>query len=82
MNATDIRNGIVIIFNNDLCKVMEFRHHTPGNLRAVHRFPAMCTGLALLALARPLRAAPGKAPQRGCRVGGPAQKRTRLPASP
>lgn len=35
MNATDIRNGIVIIFNNDLCKVMEFRHHTPGNLRAM-----------------------------------------------
>lgn len=35
MNATDIRNGIVIVFNNDLCKVMEFRHHTPGNLRAM-----------------------------------------------
>jgi elongation factor P len=35
MNATDIRNGIVILFNNELCKVMEFRHHTPGNLRAM-----------------------------------------------
>ncbi|HVT44560.1 MAG TPA: elongation factor P [Thermoanaerobaculia bacterium] len=35
MNATDIRNGIVIVFNGDLCKVMEFRHHTPGNLRAM-----------------------------------------------
>ena len=35
MNATDIRNGIVILFNGDLCKVMEFRHHTPGNLRAM-----------------------------------------------
>src|SRR5688572_2271711 len=35
MNANDIRNGMVIKFNNDLCKVMEFRHHTPGNLRAM-----------------------------------------------
>ena len=35
MNATDIRNGMVIKFNGDLCKVMEFRHHTPGNLRAM-----------------------------------------------
>jgi elongation factor P len=35
MNANDIRNGMVIVFNNDLCKVMEFRHHTPGNLRAM-----------------------------------------------
>lgn len=26
---------MVILFNNDLCKVMEFRHHTPGNLRAM-----------------------------------------------
>jgi elongation factor P len=35
MQANDIRNGMVIIFNGDLCKVMEFRHHTPGNLRAM-----------------------------------------------
>ncbi|HSN67928.1 MAG TPA: elongation factor P [Thermoanaerobaculia bacterium] len=35
MNANDIRNGMVILFNGDLCKVMEFRHHTPGNLRAM-----------------------------------------------
>jgi elongation factor P len=35
MQANDIRNGIVIVFNGDLCKVMEFRHHTPGNLRAM-----------------------------------------------
>ena len=35
MQATDLRNGMVILFNNDLCKVMEFRHHTPGNLRAM-----------------------------------------------
>ena len=35
MQANDIRNGIVILFNGDLCKVMEFRHHTPGNLRAM-----------------------------------------------
>lgn len=35
MNANDIRNGMVILFNGELCKVMEFRHHTPGNLRAM-----------------------------------------------
>ncbi|HVT02506.1 MAG TPA: elongation factor P [Thermoanaerobaculia bacterium] len=35
MNANDIRNGMVIKFNNDLCRIMEFRHHTPGNLRAM-----------------------------------------------
>lgn len=26
---------MVVIFNGDLCKVMEFHHHTPGNLRAM-----------------------------------------------
>ncbi len=26
---------MVILFNGELCKVMEFRHHTPGNLRAM-----------------------------------------------
>lgn len=35
MQANDLRNGTVIVFNGDLCKVMEFRHHTPGNLRAM-----------------------------------------------
>src|ERR1051325_11141020 len=35
MQANDIRKGMVIIFEGDLCKVMEFRHHTPGNLRAM-----------------------------------------------
>lgn len=35
MQATDIRNGMVILFNNELCKILEFRHHTPGNLRAM-----------------------------------------------
>ncbi|HXI11237.1 MAG TPA: elongation factor P [Thermoanaerobaculia bacterium] len=35
MNANDLRNGMVILFEKDLCKVMEFRHHTPGNLRAM-----------------------------------------------
>lgn len=34
-SANDLRNGMVILFNSDLCKVMEFRHHTPGNLRAM-----------------------------------------------
>jgi elongation factor P len=26
---------MVIVFNNDPCRVIEFRHHTPGNLRAM-----------------------------------------------
>ncbi|HJR64643.1 MAG TPA: elongation factor P [Gemmatimonadaceae bacterium] len=33
--ATQIRRGMVIVFNNDPCRVIEFRHHTPGNLRAM-----------------------------------------------
>jgi elongation factor P len=35
MQANDLRKGTVILFEGDLCKVMEFRHHTPGNLRAM-----------------------------------------------
>jgi len=35
MQANDLRKGMVIVFDGDLCKVMEFRHHTPGNLRAM-----------------------------------------------
>ena len=35
MQANDLRNGMVILFNGDLCKIMEFHHHTPGNLRAM-----------------------------------------------
>jgi elongation factor P len=35
MQANDIRKGIVIIHDGELCKVMDFRHHTPGNLRAM-----------------------------------------------
>lgn len=33
--ATQIRRGTVIVFEGDPCKVIEFRHHTPGNLRAM-----------------------------------------------
>jgi elongation factor P len=33
--ATQIRRGMVILFAGQLCKVIEFRHHTPGNLRAM-----------------------------------------------
>ncbi|MBA3440166.1 MAG: elongation factor P [Pyrinomonadaceae bacterium] len=33
--ATQLRRGMVILFNGELCKVLEFRHHTPGNLRAM-----------------------------------------------
>lgn len=33
--ATQIRRGMTIVYNGDPCKVVEFRHHTPGNLRAM-----------------------------------------------
>jgi elongation factor P len=33
--ATQIRRGMVILFEGDPCRVTDFRHHTPGNLRAM-----------------------------------------------
>jgi elongation factor P len=33
--ANDIRKGMVILFEGSPVKVMDFRHHTPGNLRAM-----------------------------------------------
>lgn len=35
ISANDMRKGMVIVFEGAPCKVMEFRHHTPGNLRAM-----------------------------------------------
>jgi elongation factor P len=35
MQANDLRKGTVILFEGDLCRVLEYRHHTPGNLRAM-----------------------------------------------
>ena len=35
LSANDMRKGLVIVFDGQPCKVMEFRHHTPGNLRAM-----------------------------------------------
>lgn len=35
ISATDIRKGTVIVFEGAPCKVMDFHHHTPGNLRAM-----------------------------------------------
>jgi elongation factor P len=34
MPATQIRRGNVLVFNGEPCRVLEFHHHTPGNLRA------------------------------------------------
>ncbi|HET7789713.1 MAG TPA: elongation factor P [Gemmatimonadales bacterium] len=34
MKATDIRKGHVVIMDGQPCRVMEFTHRTPGNLRA------------------------------------------------
>ena len=33
--ASDIRRGMAIMFNGEPCRVIEFQHHTPGNLRAM-----------------------------------------------
>ena len=33
--ATQIRRGMVIVFEGEPCRVVEFRHHTPCNLRAM-----------------------------------------------
>ncbi|HZF67405.1 MAG TPA: elongation factor P [Gemmatirosa sp.] len=33
--ATQIRRGMVLVFEGQPCRVVEFRHHTPGNLRAM-----------------------------------------------
>jgi len=35
MKAKDVRKGTVIVFKNALYSVMDFHHHTPGNLRAM-----------------------------------------------
>jgi elongation factor P len=34
ITATQIRKGTVLVFNGDPCRVIDFHHHTPGNLRA------------------------------------------------
>ncbi|MBS1795223.1 MAG: elongation factor P [Acidobacteria bacterium] len=35
ISANEIRKGMVILFEGTPVRVMEFRHHTPGNLRAM-----------------------------------------------
>lgn len=35
MPATQIRRGMVLVFEGEPVRVIEFRHHTPGNLRAM-----------------------------------------------
>lgn len=35
MKANDIRKGLVVMHNGQPHRVMDFRHHTPGNLRAM-----------------------------------------------
>ena len=34
MKASDIRRGHVIMVEGQPCRVMDFQHRTPGNLRA------------------------------------------------
>jgi elongation factor P len=33
--ASNIRRGMAIIHNGEPCRVLDFHHHTPGNLRAL-----------------------------------------------
>ncbi len=35
MKASDIRRGVVLMYNKVPHRVMDFNHHTPGNLRAM-----------------------------------------------
>jgi elongation factor P len=35
ITATNIRRGMAILFDGEPCRVIEFHHHTPGNLRAM-----------------------------------------------
>jgi len=35
ISANDIRKGMVVLFEGTPVKVMDFHHHTPGNLRAM-----------------------------------------------
>jgi translation elongation factor P/translation initiation factor 5A len=46
MKATDIRRGHVIMIDGQPCRVMDFTHRTPGNLRAFVqvRFRNLVTG--------------------------------------
>jgi elongation factor P len=34
VNANELRKGMAILYNNDVCVVLEVTHRTPGNLRA------------------------------------------------
>jgi elongation factor P len=33
--ASNMRRGMTILFNGEPCRVLDFHHHTPGNLRAL-----------------------------------------------
>lgn len=35
--TSDLKNGIIIKFNNDLHQVLQVEHRTPGNLRAFYQ---------------------------------------------
>ena len=35
MPATNLRRGMAVMFQNEPCRVIDFHHHTPGNLRAM-----------------------------------------------
>ena len=49
MNASEIRKGIVILYNGAPHRVLEFQHRTPGNLRAFvqARLRNLLTGIAI-----------------------------------
>ena len=35
ITATNLRRGMAVMFQGEPCRIIEFHHHTPGNLRAM-----------------------------------------------
>ena len=36
-STSDLKNGVIIKFNNDLHQILQVEHRTPGNLRAFYQ---------------------------------------------
>jgi len=50
ISANDIRKGMVILHEGSPVRVMEFHHHTPGNLRAMVKEALILWPVAWLAM--------------------------------
>ena len=58
MKAKDIRRGSVLMYNNAPYRVMDFHHHTPGNLRADYVLPSVDLRIADARVFWPLNTSP------------------------